>query len=88
MLLKLWIRLSLQEQRLVVVSFVVVLTTGDRSLYALYSDLQLSLPFPVLHDVAILVSGATSEADHSNFEALGLFLSAPEPAPEGYELHS
>jgi len=87
-LLKLWIHLILHEQRSVVVAFEVVLTVGDRNLYVLYSDLQFSLPFPILHDVTVLVIGDTDEADHSNFEYLGLFLFAPEPAPKGYELHS
>jgi hypothetical protein len=80
--------LKLQEQILVVVSFAVVLTIDDWSLNALYSDLQLSLPLPILHDVTIPVTGAADEADHSNFEAFGLFLSTPESVPEEYELHS
>jgi hypothetical protein len=49
---------------------------------------RLSLPLLVLHYVTIHVFGVVGEVDRSNFEALGLFMSTPEPAPEGYELHS
>jgi hypothetical protein len=61
----------------VVVSFAIVLTTGDGSLNALYSDLQLSLPLPIPHDVTIPMTRAVGEADHLNFGALGLFFLLP-----------
>jgi hypothetical protein len=72
----------------VVVFFVVALTVDNENLNAMNSNLHLSLPFSILHDVAIPMTGVIGEANHLNFKVLGLFMSTPEHVIEEYELHS